>query len=172
MEYIIKGFMKKQLVSVTFLLIVTLSACNPVPLPPTEIPLAFVAQNTMIQYFADLNNAEYEHAALSYGGSYEILQAYNPDIDPSEHASLLRTGCERNGLQCMQIMSIEKTTQVDSLTYQYHVSFRSADGGQFVLGPCCGATKTEMPPVRYFDITVSCTDEAVCRVMELPPYVP
>lgn len=164
--------MKKQRILIIILLATTLSACNRVPLPPTEISLAYIARNTMVQYFANLNNAEYEHAALSYGGSYEMLQDYNPDIDQSDHTALLQAGCERNGLQCMQLMSIEKTTQLNSLTYQYHVSFRAADGGQFVLGPCCGATETEMPPVRYFDITVSCTDEAVCHVMELPPYVP
>ena len=95
----------KILKSILILMIIgSIAACRPnVSLPPTYIPLDFTARNTMMHFFADLNNAQYEDAALSYGGSYEVLQGYNPDIDPGDKVALLKASCEVNGLQCMQI---------------------------------------------------------------------
>jgi hypothetical protein len=155
-----------------FLIIGLITACKPVPLPPTDFPLENTARNTLIQFFADLNNAEYEDAALHYGGSYEILQGYNPDIDPGDKIALLTAGCERNGLLCMQLMTAEQVSVENGLIFHYKVSYRAPDNTEFVLGPCCGASETEMPPVRYFDVTVSCDQQDVCLVMDLPPYVP
>lgn len=162
----------KFLRAIPILLITALfAACNPVPLPPTAIPLEWVARNTLIQFFADLNNAEYEDAVMHYGGSYEELQYFNPGVDPADKVALLKTGCEVNGLQCMQLMTAEQVSIENGLTFYYKVSYRAPDGTEFVLGPCCGASETEMPPVRYFDVTVRC-DQDACLVMDLPPYVP
>lgn len=151
---------------------ILLVACKPVPLPPADIPLASVARATMVQFFADLNNAEFESAALHYAGSYEELQYFNPGVDPADKVALLRAGCEINGLLCMQLMTAEQISVENGLIFHFKVSYRAADGTEFVLGPCCGATETEMPPVRYFDVTVRCDQQDACLVMDLPPYVP
>jgi hypothetical protein len=163
----------KMLKSIPLLLFIALiAACNPVPLPPTDIPIEFTARNTMVQFFADLNNSQFESAALHYGGSYEELQYFNPGVDPADKVALLKAGCEVNGLLCMQIMTAGQVSVEDGLTFHYKVSYRAPDGKEFVLGPCCGASETEMPPVRYFDVTVRCDQQDACLVMDLPPYVP
>ena len=155
------------------IMVIFMAACKPtVPLPPTDVSLDSIARNTLISYFADLNNAEYEKAALLYGGSYEVLQGYNPEITPTDKIALLQAGCERNGLMCMQVMTAKQESVENSLIYHYKVSFRAPDNSEFVLGPCCGATETEMPPIRYFEVTVVCDKENSCQVMDLPPYVP
>jgi len=163
--------MKKSLVSLICL--VLLVSCRPnVPLPRTHTPLRVIARNTMVQFFADLNIAEYQDAVLHYGGSYEDLQYFNPGVDPADRVALLKAGCEVNGLLCMQLMTAEQVSVENGLTFHYKVSYRAPDGTEFVLGPCCGASETEMPPVRYFDVTVRCDQQDACLVMDLPPYVP
>ncbi len=158
---------------VFILLIMVIAACQPsVPLPPTGIPLDVIARQVMTQFFADLNNAQYEDAALHYGGSYEELQYFNPDVDAADKVTLLKAGCEVNGLLCMQLMTAEQVSVEGGLIFHFKVSYRAPDGTEFVLGPCCGASETEMPPVRYFDVTVRCNNDDVCLVLDLPPYVP
>jgi hypothetical protein len=48
----------------------------------------------------------------------------------------------------------------------------SSDGSLFVLGPCCGANETEMPPVSQFEYKVTRDASGQFVVMDLPPYVP
>ncbi|MGW8227051.1 MAG: hypothetical protein ACWGOY_15020, partial [Anaerolineales bacterium] len=58
----------------------------------------------------------YERAAELFGGSYEILQTMNPDIDPDDHLTLLRHACEGNGFQCQrlrEVLSIKLETGED-----------------------------------------------------------
>ena len=163
--------MKRSLV--LLFCMVLLASCRPnVPLPRTDTPLRFIARNTMVQFFADLNNAEYGDAVQHYGGAYEELQYFNPGVDPADRVALLRAGCEVNGLLCMQLMTAEQVSVENGLTFHYKVSYRAPDGTEFVLGPCCGASETEMPPMRYFDVTVRCDQQDACLVMDLPPYVP
>jgi len=164
--------MKKLWCLPLFLIIGIIAACKQVPLPRTDIPLDSVARNTLIHFFADLNNAEFQNAVLHYGGSYEELQYFNPAMDTADKPALFKAGCEVNGLQCMQLMTAEQVSVEDGLIFHYKVSFRAPGGSEFVLGPCCGASETEMPPVRYFDVTVVCDTADFCRVMDLPPYVP
>ncbi|MEX2029351.1 MAG: hypothetical protein WD906_00040 [Anaerolineales bacterium] len=51
------------------------------------------------------------------------------------------------------------------------VEFVTDDGELFVLGPCCGATEAEMPPVWRFPYTVRVVGGEYL-VMEMPVYVP
>jgi hypothetical protein len=51
------------------------------------------------------------------------------------------------------------------------VMFVREDGTRFELGPCCGATEAEMPPVWQFPYTVIKTNDQY-RVMEEPVYIP
>jgi len=164
--------MNKRWLLIMSLILLLLSACKSVPLPPTDIPIETLARNAMFDYFANLNNAEYDLAVSHYGGTYEVLHGFNPDLDSQDKAALFQAGCERNGLVCMQIMTAKLTSQPDPLAFVYKVSYRGSNNQEFLLGPCCGATETEMPPVRYFEVTVACDIEEVCKVLDLPPYVP
>jgi hypothetical protein len=56
--------------------------------------------------------------------------------------------------------------------YVFQVEFNNPDGSLFVLGPCCGASETEMPPVSQFEYGVARNADGKFLVMELPPYVP
>lgn len=139
---------------------------------PTSLPSAAAeAQGTLIDFFSLLNARKYADAVALYGGSYEVLQGWNPDLDPSDHAALLAIACEQNGLQCLQ----SRTATLIGLqgdTYVFQVEFNNPDGSLFVLGPCCGANETEMPPVSQFDYRVTRNAEGKFVVMDLPPYVP
>jgi len=79
------------------LLIIFLSSCTPQPIntpEPTSLPsTAEEAQQTLIKFFSLLNAKKYAEANALYGGSYEQLQVFNPDADPSDHAALWAGAC-------------------------------------------------------------------------------
>lgn len=145
----------------------SISTTEPTSLPST----AAEAQETLIDFFSLLNARRYEDAVALYGGSYEVLQGWNPDLDPSEHAALWARACEQNGLQCLQTRTVT-FMGLEGDTYIFQVEFDNPDGSLFVLGPCCGANETEMPPVSQFEYRVTRNAEGKFVVMDLPPYVP
>ena len=168
--------MKPIKIIFTFFFLIMLSACQPSPPPATEINNNFNAVETQAQldlvtFFEKLNQGNYEDAVSLYGGSFETLQGYNPDVDPEDQATLMKFGCEINGLTCLQVYNAELKSQSGG-EFIFEVQFRSADGEIFVLGPCCGASEEEMPPVSVFEIRVSCDSESGCKVLDLPPYMP
>ena len=167
--------MKTKINFTLFLLF--LGACQPtpepiVPLPNHTPPVEIQAKLDMINFFVYLNHAEYEQAVNLYGGSYEILEGYNPDIDPASKSELLKAGCEFNGLTCLQLYQANLSDKSSNDEFVFTVSFRNPDGSIFELGPCCGATIEEMPPISQFEIHVKCSSENICQVLDLPPYVP
>jgi hypothetical protein len=158
-------------------LILFLIGCAPQPIStpqftPTSLPsTASEAHEALIKFFSLLNSEKYEAADALYGGSYEQLQVFNTDIDSSNHAALWAGACERSGLQCLKVRTATfKFLQGD--TYIFQVEFSNTDGSLFVLGPCCGANETEMPPVSQFEYRVSRKTPGKFSVIDLPPYVP
>jgi len=151
-----------------------LISCVPQTQSSTPTVLASVAgeaKKTLINFFDLLNAKKYAEADLLYGGDYEQLQIFNSDADPSDHAALWARSCENSGLQCLKVRTAAlKSQQADTLIFQ--VEFSNADGSLFVLGPCCGADETEMPPVAQFEYHVARTGDGTYRVMDLPPYIP
>lgn len=157
------------------LITIVLVGCAPQPASaptPTSLPsTAGEALAVLTRYFDLLNAKEYAEADLLYGGDYEQMQIYSPDVDPSDHASLWTGACERAGLQCLKVRTgVFELLQGD--TYVFQVEFSNADGSLFVLGPCCGADETEMPPVSQFEYRVARAGDGSFRVMDLPPYTP
>jgi hypothetical protein len=118
-----------------------------------------------------LNERDYTNAALLYGGEYESLQVFNPEINTADHVGLWRWACENQLLQCLEPRSAELVHQ-EGDSYVFQVEFTNPDGSLFVLGPCCGATETEMPPVSQFEFTVTQNADGKFVVMNTPPYVP
>ncbi|NUM47136.1 MAG: hypothetical protein HUU38_20750 [Anaerolineales bacterium] len=164
-----------------FLLFIFLTACatNPPATHAVYLPLSSSASDDLARaaeslnkYFNALHAGQYEQAIAHYGGSYEVLQGYNPELNPDDHAALFKNGCEFNGLQCKPIKTLVEQTEVSPTEFHFLVEFQNDDGSLFVLGPCCGATEEEMPPVSQFEYTVIKSAEGAFLVQELPVYVP
>ena len=136
--------------------------------PSSEEIKAAHALGTFLRLLHDKN---YTDAVPLYGGEYEALQVFNPEIDPSDHIALWTWACENQLLQCLEVRSAELSHQ-EGDTYVFQVEFDNPDGSLFVLGPCCGANETEMPPVSQFEYTVTKNAAGEFVVMNLPPYVP
>ena len=149
--------------------LILLASCTAKPTETTSD--AKEAPQTLIEFFALLNAKKYAEADALYGGDYETLQNNNPDVAPSNHDKLLTNACEMNGFQCLAVRSATLKHQ-EGDTYVFQVEFNNPDGSLFVLGPCCGANETEMPPVSQFEYTVTKNAEGKFVVMNLPPYVP
>lgn len=167
-----------SLVLFTLLLLACVPQASSTPtLTQTSVPLTSLpstvgeAQNVLVNFLTLLNTKAYADSVSLYGGDYDQLHVFNPEIDPKDHAALWSWACDNHLLQCLQVRSttLEKV-QGDS--YIFQVQFNNPDGSLFVLGPCCGANATEMPPVSQFEFTVSRNAEHNYVVMNLPPYVP
>lgn len=128
------------------------------------------ARQALIDYFGALSLREYPHAAQLFGGSYEILAEYNPDVAPDNHAALWQRGCEQNGLQCLTI----RTTTFQELTtsgeYIFLAEFNNLDGSQFKLAACCGENSAL---AKYqFPYRIEKGNDGQFRVLDMPIYVP
>jgi hypothetical protein len=130
------------------------------------------AQLNLINFFDLLNSGKYEEVVPLYGGSYEVLQGYNPTIDPDNKVVLLQSACEINGFMCLRVDQVERFQSPSAGEFTYKVTFIGPDGNLFKLGPCCGATEEEMPPVSQFEIRVTCSENHSCQILDLPPYRP
>ena len=139
---------------------------------PTSLPsTAGEAHDVLVNFLTLLNTKDYAGAAPLYGGEYEALQVFNPEIDPSDPVALWTWVCENQLLQCLEVRSATFKQLVGD-AYIFQVEFNNPDGSLFVLGPCCGATETEMPPVSQFEFTVTREADGKFVVMNTPPYVP
>lgn len=118
-----------------------------------------------------LHTKSYAEVAPLYGGEYEALQVFNPEIEPNDHVGLWTWACDHQLLQCLEVRSTTfKELRGD--TYVFQVEFSNPDGSLFVLGPCCGATETEMPSVSQFEFRVDRVAGSKFVVLDAPPYVP
>lgn len=132
---------------------------------------AALAADALRSFFDLLEAGEYPEAAAHYGGSVEVLQGYNPEVDPSDTATLFRNACSVNGFSCLKVREVTLAEQ-EAAEYVFDVTFSTREGELFVLGPCCGATESEQPPVSVFPIRVARGEDGRFRVLDLPPYRP
>ena len=140
--------------------------------PPTSLPsTASEAHDVLVNFLALLQTENYAQAVPLYGGEYEALQVFNPEIDPNDPVALWTWVCQNQLLQCLEVRSATFKQLVGD-AYIFQVEFNNPDGSLFVLGPCCGATETEMPPVSQFEFTVTRNADGRFVVMNTPPYVP
>jgi hypothetical protein len=145
---------------------------NTPQLTSTSLPsTASEAQEVLIKYFDLLHSKHYAEADNLYGGDYEQLKVFSADVNPSDHAKLWANACELAGLRCLNVHMATLKGQEDD-KYVFQVEFKNEGGSLFVLGPCCGANETEMPPVSQFEYTVIRNAEGKFVVMNLPPYTP
>jgi len=129
------------------------------------------ARSSLISFFDALHSDDYLQAVNLFGGSYEMLREWNPNVSESNYQELLKNGCQSNGLQCLKIKEIVKSEQLSAVDFNFKVKFMNSDGTLFERGPCCGATEEEMPTQSFFDYQVKSFDGDY-RVMTLPVYIP
>lgn len=133
---------------------------------------AVQAEQALASFLGLLSEGDYQEAAALYTGPLEALQIWNPEIDPQDVAALIGYGCDQHLIQCLPVRSITLAESSASGERTFHVEFELADGSAFVLGPCCGATATEMPPQSIFPFRVERKADGGFGVYDLPPYVP
>jgi hypothetical protein len=139
---------------------------------PTSLPSTTgEAHDVLVNFLTLLHTGNYTQAVPLYGGDYEALKVFNPEIDPNDPAALWMWSCDHQLLQCLEVRSVTFEQLVED-AYIFQVEFSNPDGSLFVLGPCCGATETEMPPVSQFQFTVIRNADGRFVVMNTPPYVP
>ena len=139
---------------------------------PTSLPsTAGEAQDVLVNFLTLLHTKNYIEAAPLYGGEYEALQVFNPEIDPEDPVALWTWVCDNQLLQCLEVRSATFEELVGD-AHIFQVEFSNPDGSLFVLGPCCGATEAEMPPVSQFEFTVTRNADGRFVVLNTPPYVP
>ena len=129
------------------------------------------AHDILVNFLTMLHEKQYAEAAPLYGGEYEALQVFNPEIDPADHVTLWTWACDNQLLQCLEVRSAT-FKKLSGDTYIFQVEFNNSDGSLFVRGPCCGATEEEMPSVSQFEYVVGRNAEHRYVVMTTPPYVP
>jgi len=130
------------------------------------------ANNAVYLFFDYLHTGRYEDAVNLYNGSYQVMVDQNPSIDAADHVKLMKSACTVNGFQCLQLKVAGIEYKPSPNEYLFTVQFQNDDGSLFVLGPCCGASETEQPPVSLFEVRVTQVAEGEFRILDMPPYMP
>jgi hypothetical protein len=127
------------------------------------------AREALGAYFGALYAGDYAEAVARYGGSYEVLVGWNPDVAPYAQARLFQRGCEQNGLECMRLKRIVEERTISAGEFQFVVEFLNDDGTLFKLGPVGG--ETSGPTYTQFTYTVRNVGGEYL-VQDLPVYMP
>ena len=122
------------------------------------------ARETLSSYFSLLHAGRYSEVVNLYGGSYDILRDWNPAIDPDDYAALFESGCETNGLMCLNVASFLLKEVASPHEFKFNVEFITEDGSLFVSG-------SETSPQSQFTYTVMKVDIQFL-IQDLPVYVP
>ncbi|WKZ35663.1 MAG: hypothetical protein QY332_18800 [Anaerolineales bacterium] len=147
------------------LLVLILAACS----PAGQEPETANAETAMRTFFKALANGQYSESVTLYGGEYEVLAGWNPDLSPTDYASLWQRGCEQNGLVCMEVLDIVNAIETEG-GFDFTVTFKTKDGGLFEFTGCCGETLPE--PITEYEIGVQRDGNGSYQVLSMPPYVP
>jgi hypothetical protein len=155
-------------------------AASPTPLspllpawetPPPGASDQALARQALVRFFTFLHYERYGEAAALYGGSYDDLPVVREDLPPTAEDKALVWESECALLQCLLVSQVVEETQVSPDEFVFLVEFMNEDGSLFVLGPCCGATQAEMPPVWQWPYTAKRIDGQF-KVMAPPVFVP
>ena len=130
------------------------------------------ALQALTEYLTALNSGDYASAELLYGGSYEMLEGYNSDVDPDDHTQLLQRACEMNGLNCLELMNADLKQVNSDNEFIFSVELQTNGGVLFEIGPCCGEDEEGFIPISVFTFTVIKVGPDQYQVMDLPPYTP
>lgn len=148
------------------LLVLILSACAPADGATDQ------ARQTLVAYFDALNRADYEAVIELYGGSYQEMMDNNPTIAPDDRQALWENACTINGYRCDLVARTMEFKERIGDEYSFIVEFNNPDGTLFILGPCCGGSATDFPPVSQFTYRVKKLSNGKFVVLDMPVYVP
>lgn len=128
--------------------------------------------NLVLQRFlGSLASRDYETAVSLYGGTYILLwNRTDWRFSLEDRVGVWRETCELRLLQCLPVSNIRSGEHTPT-SFEFFVAFSNPDGTTFTLGPCCGATATEQPPVSEFLYSVI-ESRGQFLVMGTPPYAP
>ncbi len=157
---------------VTFLALTVLAACATAPSQTSTSSDSQLAMESLTSFLSDLHAGRYAQAAELYGGSYQVLEDMVPTLSFDDRPGLLEAACSTVGYACLKVKSVVLEEQISPNEFKFMVEFENEDGSLFVLGPCCGADETEMPPVSSFPFSVMVDDTGKYLVHTLPAYVP
>ncbi len=129
------------------------------------------AQRALEGFFTDLVDQNYAAAVDLYGGSYETLVSFNPDINPDAHVDLWRNGCQVNGLQCLTLRTVTFNEQTPGGEYIFTVEFNDRNNDLFIREACCGQNPAT-PPQFQFAYRVVQGGDGEFRVLDMPVYLP
>ena len=118
-------------------------------------PLMADAHDVLVNFLTLLHTKKYADAVPLYGGDYDTIEkVFNPLKSTSRRSRLVlwTWACDNHTLQCLEVRSATFKQLVGD-SYIFQVEFSNPDGSLFVLGPCCGANETEMPPISQFEYT-------------------
>lgn len=137
-----------------------------------ELSEAARAEIALGQFYLHLSQGQYLEAAELYGGSYEILINYNPDLDPADQPALWERACTVNGFQCLELRELLEVEEIAPGSFYLTVTFQTAAGDTYQRGPCCGAGASDEPPHTNFTFRVTRNENGQYRVLDLPLYTP
>lgn len=134
---------------------------------------ANIAKNTLLAFFDFLKNEKFDKAVELYEptelDSWEWLENFSPAEEKNNKALVLKNYCRATGT-CLtaNILDVKQNNENEFIV---SVKFLQNDGEIFVLGPCCGSTEEEMPPLSEFDFRVHKKGD-LFKVSTPPVYVP
>ncbi|HBK33789.1 TPA: hypothetical protein DEP34_03200 [Candidatus Uhrbacteria bacterium] len=121
------------------------------------------AEGVLITFLDSLYEKDYDAATAVYGGDYDQLRDWNPDVEPTDLALLWKRGCEQNGLQCMEIRNTDFASQPDKNMFFFNVWFNNPDRiSEF----------TQLGGTSMFSFAVIKTDQKKYLVITMPVYTP
>jgi hypothetical protein len=129
------------------------------------------ARIALLEFLSALGEGHYVEATWHYGGSYDTMRMWNPDIAPHDLPALWRSACLHNGLQCLGRAEPVNVEVLSATDLRFTIHLLTPAGERFVLGPCCGETEQSMPPQQAFTFTVRRSGDRYL-VLDTPPYMP
>ena len=167
--------------NVFVLALLALAACRPYASPVYSTPSLpenlTLAWDVLISVFDDIHSGRYEAVLKGLGtlppDLIATLQAWDPDwqADPDDIAGILKKACT-SGFVCLPIRRVVAVEPISETEYEFVVEHALDDGTVFILGPCCGASETEMPPQTNFTYRVVRDTDGQWQVLWAPIYVP
>jgi hypothetical protein len=109
----------------------------------------------LTQFFSLLTNGAYDEAVALFSPDQDGLASigsFTPAEEQADRARILSNYC--TAVQSCLPVTILSSDMPAKDEFIFKVNFIKDDGTVWRLGPCCGATEEEMPPVSEFSYTV------------------
>ena len=91
------------------------------------------SREALVSYFNLLNKKQYSDAVKYHGSGYDYLKNWNSGLGlkSNDYESLIKNGCEVNGLQCLKIKMILNQQKISETDFKFIVQFENNDGTLF-----------------------------------------